>query len=42
MGSGNGQLLNLTLKVWRQKNSKEAGNFVTYQLNGISTDMSFL
>ena len=34
--------LNLTLKVWRQKNSKEAGNFATYQMKDISTDMSFL
>lgn len=42
MGSGNGELLNLTLKVWRQQNSKETGKFETHQLTGISTDMSFL
>lgn len=36
------QKLNLTLKIWRQKNSKEAGNFVTYNVKDISTDMSFL
>lgn len=36
------QHLNLTLKVWRQKNSKSGGKFVTYPLSGISTDMSFL
>jgi len=42
MGSGNGELLNLTLKVWRQKNSKASGSFETHQLAGISTDMSFL
>lgn len=42
MGSGNGELLNLTLKVWRQKNSKATGSFETHQLAGISTDMSFL
>ncbi len=42
MGSGNGELLNLTLKVWRQKNSKSKGSFETHQLQGISTDMSFL
>lgn len=42
MGSGNGQLLNLTLKVWKQKNAKAQGGFETYQLQGISTDMSFL
>ncbi|MEO6882396.1 MAG: succinate dehydrogenase/fumarate reductase iron-sulfur subunit [Bacteroidia bacterium] len=34
--------MNLTLKVWRQKNSKEAGNFVTYKVTDVSTDMSFL
>jgi succinate dehydrogenase / fumarate reductase iron-sulfur subunit len=42
MGSGNGELLNLTLKVWKQKNSKAKGSFETHQLKGISTDMSFL
>lgn len=34
--------MNLTLKVWRQKNAKEAGNFKTYNLKDISEDMSFL
>jgi succinate dehydrogenase / fumarate reductase iron-sulfur subunit len=34
--------MNLTLKIWRQKNSKEAGNFHTYQVPDISPDMSFL
>ena len=34
--------MNLTLKVWRQKNSKEAGNFVTYKVSDISSEMSFL
>ena len=42
MGSGHGTELNLTLKVWRQKNTKAAGSFETHQLTGISTDMSFL
>src|SRR5687767_4316827 len=42
MGSGHGTELNLTLKVWRQKNAKTAGSFETHQLTGISTDMSFL
>jgi succinate dehydrogenase / fumarate reductase iron-sulfur subunit len=42
MGSGNGTELNLTLKVWRQKNTKATGSFETHQLTGISTDMSFL
>jgi len=34
--------IDLTLQVWRQKNSDSLGNFETYTLNGISTDMSFL
>jgi succinate dehydrogenase / fumarate reductase iron-sulfur subunit len=34
--------MNLTLKVWRQKNSKDNGGFVTYKVNDISPDMSFL
>lgn len=42
MASDNEQLLNLTLKVWRQKNAKAKGSFETHQLTGISTDMSFL
>ncbi|MFN8153861.1 MAG: succinate dehydrogenase/fumarate reductase iron-sulfur subunit [Bacteroidia bacterium] len=37
--SGN---MNLTLKVWRQKNTKESGRFETYQAKNISPDMSFL
>ncbi|MBE7179002.1 MAG: succinate dehydrogenase/fumarate reductase iron-sulfur subunit [Mucilaginibacter polytrichastri] len=34
--------MNLTLKVWRQKNDKSPGKFVTYPAPGISEDMSFL
>lgn len=34
--------MNLTLKVWRQKNGNTRGKFVTYQANDISPDMSFL
>ena len=34
--------MNLTLKVWRQKNATYEGKFVTYQANDISPDMSFL
>ena len=34
--------LNLTLKVWRQKNNSSEGFFETYSANGISPDMSFL
>ena len=39
MSHGN---MNLTLKVWRQKNSKTTGKMETYQVAGISEDMSFL
>lgn len=34
--------MNLTLKVWRQKNKNDKGAFETYQVSGISEDMSFL
>ena len=34
--------LNLTLKVWRQKNDKDKGRMETYQVSDISTDSSFL
>lgn len=34
--------INITLKVWRQKNAKSQGAFETYQLDKISTDSSFL
>jgi succinate dehydrogenase / fumarate reductase iron-sulfur subunit len=34
--------MNLTLKVWRQQDGKSAGNFVTYQVQGVTPDMSFL
>ena len=34
--------MNITLKVWRQKNSKTTGKLETYQVSGISEDMSFL
>jgi len=34
--------MNLTLKVWRQKNSSDKGSFKNYMLTGISEDMSFL
>lgn len=36
------QGMNLTLKVWRQKNSKEQGNMETYKVADISPDSSFL
>lgn len=34
--------MNLTLKVWRQKNSSVQGNFETYSVSDISSEMSFL
>jgi succinate dehydrogenase / fumarate reductase iron-sulfur subunit len=34
--------LNLTLQVWRQKDGKSAGEFVSYPAKHISTEMSFL
>ncbi len=34
--------MNLTLKVWRQKNSNAKGELVDFKVNDISPDMSFL
>lgn len=34
--------MNLTLEVWRQKNSKTDGRFETYQVKDVSSEMSFL
>lgn len=34
--------IDLTLKIWRQKNNDTLGNFETYTLRDITTDMSFL
>lgn len=34
--------MNLTLKVWRQKDNASAGRFETYQVKDISSEMSFL
>src|SRR3989442_15862513 len=34
--------MKLTLKIWRQKNTSEAGRFVSYQVDGVTPDMSFL
>jgi len=34
--------MNLTLKVWRQKNSESKGTFETYEVKDISSEMSFL
>jgi len=34
--------MNLTLKVWRQKNKNDKGGFQTFQVKDISSEMSFL
>ena len=34
--------MDLTLKVWRQKNAKAQGHFETYKVKNISSDSSFL
>lgn len=34
--------LNLTLKIWRQKNANSSGKMVEYKVSEISTEMSFL
>jgi succinate dehydrogenase / fumarate reductase iron-sulfur subunit len=34
--------MHLTLHVWRQKNAEDEGRFVTYELDEVSPEMSFL
>lgn len=34
--------MNLTLRVWRQKNAKDRGRIVEYKVHDVSPDMSFL
>lgn len=34
--------MNLTLKIWRQKNANDKGKMVDYKISDISPDMSFL
>ncbi|PHK23988.1 fumarate reductase [Nostoc linckia z16] len=34
--------MNLKLKIWRQKNAKDAGKMVDYNISDVSPDMSFL
>ena len=36
------RVINITIKVWRQRDRDTPGEFVTYKAPGISTDMSFL
>ena len=35
-------IMNITLKIWRQKDNKRQRQFVTYQVKGVTADMSFL
>jgi len=35
-------MMNLTLKIWRQKNASDKGKMVDYKVTDISPDMSFL
>lgn len=35
-------IMNLKLKVWKQKNSSAKGHFETFEVKGISSEMSFL
>ena len=42
MGSGSGKVLNLKLKVWRQKSAKDQGHFVDLDAKNVSEDASFL
>lgn len=34
--------MKIRLKIWRQKNSKAKGEFASYELDGVSPEMSFL
>jgi succinate dehydrogenase / fumarate reductase iron-sulfur subunit len=42
MGGNSTDTMSLKLKIWRQKNAKDKGAMVDYNLDGISPDMSFL
>lgn len=42
MAGTNGKLINVKLRVWRQKGPNEKGSFLEYDAKNISTDMSFL
>jgi succinate dehydrogenase / fumarate reductase, iron-sulfur subunit len=34
--------MKLTLRIWRQKDTTASGRFVTYPVDGVTPDMSFL
>jgi succinate dehydrogenase / fumarate reductase iron-sulfur subunit len=40
--NGHGQTITITLTAWRQKGPETAGTFETYDVPGVSPDMSFL
>jgi succinate dehydrogenase / fumarate reductase iron-sulfur subunit len=42
MGGNSTDTMSLKLKIWRQKNKKDKGAMMDYNLDGISPDMSFL
>ena len=42
MNHSSEKLLNLNLRVWRQKDNASSGEFHDYKLSGVSTEMSFL
>ena len=42
MGGTSEKMINVTVKVWRQRNKNEKGTFETHDMKGVSTDMSFL
>jgi succinate dehydrogenase iron-sulfur subunit len=35
-------MMKLTLKIWRQENAKAKGSLITYPIDGVEEDMSFL
>ncbi len=42
MSGTGGKNINVTVKVWRQRNQNEKGTFETHEMKSVSTDMSFL
>ncbi len=42
MGGNSTDTMSLKLKIWRQKNAKDKGSMQSYDLDGVSPDMSFL
>ncbi len=42
MAGTSGKTINVTIKVWRQKNKNQKGQFETHPMKGVSVDMSFL